>query len=87
MSRRRSRFQRQPQRACPIFVAREFLTDKYQIQNVQFVQFSNDADSEPWMLRAEALDFIAECDRQAIFNVTRTYLKIADCCRSDNNVE
>ena len=42
------------------------LTDNIQIQNVQFVQFSNDADSEPWMTRAEALDFIAECDRQAI---------------------
>ena len=48
------------------FSLREFLTDNIQIQNVQFVQFSNDADSEPWMTRAEALDFIAECDRQAI---------------------
>ena len=28
------------------FSLREFLTDNIQIQNVQFVQFSNDADSE-----------------------------------------
>jgi integrase len=50
------------------------------------------ADGSPWR-RANQMRPIKEAaarakiGRAVNFHITRTYLKIADCCRSDNNVE